>query len=72
MWADIAPVGITTCIPESPSGGSRSAWDGGSVGLEEVELIGRILVDSTTNDNQKHKKKSSSNKDERSKGEGRS
>lgn len=70
VWASIAPIGFTACIPESPPGGSRSAWDGGGVGLEEVELIGWIFVDSTTNHNQKHKKKSSRNKDERRKGEG--
>ena len=54
VWADIAPVGITASIPESPSGGSRSAWDGGSVGLEEVKLIGWVFVDRTANDYQQH------------------
>ncbi len=70
MWADIAPIGITASIPESPPGSSRSAWDGGRVGLEEVKLIGWIFVDSTANDYQKHEKKSSCDQDERDKGEG--
>ena len=52
VWANIAPIGITTGVPESPPGGSRSAWDGRSVGLEEVKLIGWVFVDSTTNDDQ--------------------
>lgn len=62
--ASIASVGVTAGIPESPSGGSRSAWNGGSIGLEEVELIGWIFVNSTTDYNQKHQKKSSSDEDE--------
>lgn len=70
MWANIAPIGITACIPESPPGCSRSAWDGRGVGLKEVELIDWILVYSTTNYNQKHKKQSSSDEDERDKREG--
>ena len=69
MWADIAPIGITACIPESPSGGPRSAWDGRGVGLEEVELVGWILIDSTTNYNQKHQKKSPSDQDKRNQSE---
>ena len=72
MWANIAPVGITACVPKSPSGGTRSARDGGGVGLKEVELIGWVLVDGTTNNNQKHKKKSSSDEDERDNGKWRS
>lgn len=64
MWASIAPIRITACIPEGPPGGSRSAWDGGGVGLEEVKLIGWVFVDSTTNYNEKHKQKSSSDQDE--------
>lgn len=51
MWANITPIGITARVPESPPGGGRSAWDGGGVGLEEVELIGWIFVDSATNYN---------------------
>lgn len=70
VWASITPIGITACVPESPPGCSRSAWDGGGVGLEEVELIGWIFIDSTTNYNQKHKKKSSCDKDERNNREG--
>ena len=70
MGASIAPIGITACIPESPPGGSRSSWDGGGVGLKEVELIGWIFIDSTTNHDQKHQKKSSRDKDERDNGEG--
>lgn len=54
MWADIAPVGFPACIPKSPSGDSGSARDGGGVGLEEVELVGWIFVDGTTNYDQKH------------------
>lgn len=52
MWASIAAIGITACIPKGPSRCSRSAGDGGSVGLEEVELIDWILIDGTTNYNQ--------------------
>ena len=69
MWTDIAAVGITAGIPEGPSGSGGSAGNGGGVGLEEVELIGWILVDSTTNDNQKHKEKGSGDEDERDEGE---
>ena len=54
VWADIAPVGFPACIPKSPSGDSGSARDGGGVGLEEVELVGWIFVDGTTNYDQKH------------------
>ena len=69
VWTNIAPIGITACIPEGPSGGGGSAGDGGGVGLEEVELIGWILIDGTTNDNQKHEEKSSGDEDERDEGE---
>ena len=69
MRTGIATIGITTGIPKSPSGGSRSAGNGGSVSLEEVELIGWIFVDSTTDHHQKHEKKSSSDEDERDNGE---
>lgn len=72
VWARIAAIGITACIPEGPPGGSGSAWDGGGVGLEEVELIGWILVNSTTNYDEKHQQKSSGDEDERNDGEGRS
>ena len=72
MWANIAPVCITACVPESPSGGTWSAWDGGGVGLKEVELIRWILVDGTTNNNEKHQKKSPSDEDERNNGKWRS
>ena len=69
MRTDIAAVGITAGIPEGPSRGGGSAGDGGGVGLEEVELIGWILVDSTTNNNQEHEKKSSGDEDQRDEGE---
>ena len=72
MWASIAAVGITACVPESPSGSTRSAWDGGGVGLKEVELIRWILVDGTTNNNEEHQKKSSSDEDKRHNGKRRS
>ena len=72
MWANIAPVGITACVPESPSGGTRSAWDGGGVGLKEVELVRWILVDGTTNNNEKHQQKGSSDENERNNGKWRS
>ena len=52
VWTNIAPIGITACIPKSPSGSSWSTGDGGGVGLEKVELIGWIFVNSTTNYNQ--------------------
>ena len=52
VWTNVAPIGITACIPERPSGSSWSAGDGGGVGLEKVELIGWIFIDSTTNYNQ--------------------
>ena len=52
VGTDIAPVGFTAGIPESPSGDSRGAGDGRGVGLEEVESIGWIFVDSTTNDDE--------------------
>ena len=70
VWANIAPIGITASIPESPAGGSRSAWNGGSVGLEEIELIDWIFIDSTTNHDKKHKKNGSCDEDEGDKGEG--
>ena len=72
MWASITPVGITACVPESPSGGTRSAGDGGGVGLEEIELICWVLVDGTTDNNEEHQKKSSSDEDERHNGKWRS
>lgn len=68
--ANIAPIGITTCIPKSPPGCSWGTWDGRGVGLKEVELVDRILVDSTTNYDEKHQKQSSSDKDERDDREG--
>ena len=69
MWTNIASVGITARIPKGPSGSGGSAGDGGGVGLEEVELIGWILVDSTTDDNQEHEKKSSGDEDKGNEGE---
>lgn len=59
VWASIASIGITAGIPEGPPGGSRSAWDGGGVGLEKIKLIGRVFVNRTTNYDQKHQKESS-------------
>lgn len=58
MWASIASIGITARVPERPPGGRRSAWDGGGIGLEKVELIGRIFVNRTTDYYQEHEKES--------------
>ncbi len=37
----------SACIPEGPSCRSCCAGDAGGVGLQEVEFIGRIVVDGT-------------------------
>ena len=50
VGANIAPVGITAGIPKGPPRCTWSAWDGGSVGLEEVGLVERCGVAQTGED----------------------
>lgn len=68
VWTQVAPVGDTACVPESPSRSCSGSRDSGGVNLEEVELVGWVVVHGAANDRQEHKEESSSNEDKRGDG----
>ena len=59
-------------IPESPSGGWCSVGDACGCCLEEVELVGGILIDSTTDEDEQGQQKGAADEDKRNKAEDRS
>ena len=48
--ARIAAIGDAAGIPERPSCESGGAWDACGRGLEEVELVCRVLIHSAPNE----------------------
>jgi len=62
----------TACVPERPSSQRCCAGDAGGVGLEEVELVGWVMVDGTGDENEKGEEKAACDEDERDEREDRS
>ena len=54
----------TACIPKRPSCAVRCAGDAGCGCFEEVEFVGRALVDCAADENEEGQKDSACNEDE--------
>ena len=67
--AGIAPIDHTAGIPKGPSRRRRCAGDTRCRCLEEVELVGRVLVDTAANEGQEGEEKTASDEDEGDEGE---
>lgn len=65
FWTGIAAIGDAAGIPESPPCGWCCPWYTGSRCLEEVELVGRVLVHAATDEDEEGEKKCACDEDER-------
>ena len=65
LWTRISTIGDTTCVPESPPCCRCCPWYTCRRCLEEVELIGRVLVHAAANEDEESEKKCAGDHDER-------
>lgn len=65
FWTGIAAIGNAAGVPESPPCRCCCPWYTCSRCLEEVELVGRVLVHAATDEDEEGEKKSACDEDER-------
>ena len=65
LWTRIAPISDTAGVPESPPCGRCRPWYTRSRRLEEVELIGRVLVHAAADEDEEGEEKGAGDHDER-------
>ncbi len=65
FWTGIAAIGDAAGVPESPPCCWCCPWYPCSRCLEEVELVGRVLVHAATDEDEEGEKKCACDEDER-------
>lgn len=65
LWTRIATIGDTAGVPESPPCGCCSPWYTCRRCLEEIVLVGRILVHGPADEHEEGEEKGSGNHDKR-------
>ena len=64
LWAGVAAIDHRAGIPEGPSSERSRAWDAGGVGFDEVELVGRVVIDCAAKKGQEDEEGCAGNEDE--------